>query len=124
MAAGAVMLCLNIYNPHTLFSGFCAVFSLGMRDVSSRLGRTCSVRPGRQELQPECCGAGVVDLAGDALYNTAVNLNTCGHTRLAGKPDTYTFIHFFASVYSSKRSELSPPVCFQELLYLTNSPYL
>lgn len=73
-----------------------------MRDVSSRLGRTCSVRPGRQELQPECCGAGVVDLADDALYNTAVNLNTRGHTPLVGKLDTHTFIHISVSVYTSK----------------------
>lgn len=72
-----------ITHIHFFFS-FGAVFCLGMHNVSSRLGRTCSVRPNRQKLQPEYQGAGSVDLADHALCNAAINLNTCGHTWIVG----------------------------------------
>lgn len=76
-----------------------------MRNVSSRLGRTCSVRAGRQELQRES----TVEQT-EWTWQTmpsAINLNTCGHTRLEGKPYTYTFIQFSVCVcLRFERSEL------------------
>lgn len=50
------------------------------------LAARCRARPGRQELQPECCGSGRVGLADDALGNNAVNLNAPGRTRLVSGP--------------------------------------